>query len=187
MTYDRGCFSAEGLSIIVKAIENAVWHYGQELNDLKGTYRTLDHCNANIFEIGNVPIELGSGVISREGFSVINDSKSMVLNEDGWVEPRKETVDLYFFGYGHRYLECLNDFYCLCGSTPLLPRFALGNWWSKHERYSDHSIWWMRLIQNTVKGCQQWQTGQVIHGTASIFRSQKRLQNGFMITVSGSH
>ena len=29
-----------------------------------------------------------------------------------------------------------NDFYKLCGSTPLLPRFALGNWWSRFYRYT---------------------------------------------------
>ena len=43
---------------------------------------------------------------------------SFLLTEEGWVEPRKAgAVDLYFFGYGHSYLECLRDFYRLTGST----------------------------------------------------------------------
>ncbi len=54
-----------------------------------------------------------------------------------WVMPRdhKET-DFYFFGYGRRYTEAVQDFYKLAGPTPLLPRFTLGNWWSRYYRYT---------------------------------------------------
>ena len=142
LTYDQKAFSENGLKIEVKEIEGAVWHYGQELCDLKGTYRTLDRCDADEFitkEKERVRIELGTGIMSREGFSVIDDSKSMALTEDGWVAPGRNGVDLYFFGYGHRYLEALSDFYQLCGKTPLLPRYALGNWWSRYYRYTEES------------------------------------------------
>src|SRR5699024_11733300 len=68
----------------------------------------------------------------------IYDSKSLLIRKDGWVEPRSgETTDIYFFGYGHAYEKCLQDFYKLTGSTPLLPRYALGNWWSRFHRYSE--------------------------------------------------
>ena len=54
-----------------------------------------------------------------------------------WVSPRdKGCVDLYFFGYAHRYIEAVRDFYRLTGPQPLLPRFALGNWWSRYYRYT---------------------------------------------------
>lgn len=43
---------------------------------------------------------------------------------------------MYFFGYGHRYIEAVRDFYRLTGPTPLLPRFAMGNWWSRYYRYT---------------------------------------------------
>ena len=140
LRYNGMVFSPEGLQIEVKEIDDAIWRYGQELHDLKGTYRTLDRVDGDIYishDGRREKIELGNGIISREGFSLIDDSKSMVLTEDGWIEPRKECVDLYFFGYGHRYLEALNDFYHLCGSTPLLPRYALGNWWSRYHRYTE--------------------------------------------------
>ena len=140
LTYDEKSFSENGLRIEVKEIEGAVWHYGQTLNDLKGTYRTLDRCDADIYtsrELVQSKIELGTGIISREGFSVIDDSHSMALTEEGWVEPRKQGIDLYFFGYGHRYLEALSDFYQLCGKTPLLPRYVFGNWWSRYYRYTE--------------------------------------------------
>ena len=45
-------------------------------------------------------------------------------------------TDFYFFGYGRRYTEAVQDFYKLAGPTPLLPRFALGNWWSRYYRYT---------------------------------------------------
>jgi len=141
LRYDQREFSKEGLCIWVKDLDGAVWHFGQELHDLKGTYRTLDRADGDEFVSGEQreQICLENGVISREGFSVIDDSCSMILTEDGWVEPRKACKDLYFFGYGHRYLEALNDFYHLCGRTPLLPRFALGNWWSRYYRYTEET------------------------------------------------
>ncbi|MBQ8814510.1 MAG: DUF4968 domain-containing protein [Lachnospiraceae bacterium] len=135
--YDERTFSAEGLRISVKAVGGAVWRFGQELHDLKGTFRTLDGCNGAAYD--GEDIRLGTGVISREGFSVLDDSHSMALREDGWIEPRKEMTDMYFFGYGHRYLQALNDFYHLCGKTPLLPRYTLGNWWSRYYRYTEES------------------------------------------------
>ena len=85
-------------------------------------------------------IELEHGIVSWFGYSVLDDSRSQVLLEDGWVEPRKKGIeDLYFFGYGHDYKEALKGFYALCGKTPMLPRYALGNWWSRYYQYSENS------------------------------------------------
>ena len=105
------------------------WNYGEEPDDLRGTARTLDEAD------GAIPLE--HGLISRQGFSLMDDSASLLIREDGWVEPRKGScVDLYFFGYGHQYELCLKDFYRLTGKTPLLPRFVFGNWWSRFHKYT---------------------------------------------------
>ena len=148
LTYDEKPFSENGLQIEVKEIEGAVWHFGQKLNDLKGTYRTLDRVDGDIYitrgDRREIKIELGTGIMSREGFSVIDDSASMALTDAGFVEPRKKGTDLYFFGYGHRFLEALSDFYHLCGKTPLLPRYAFGNWWSRYYRYTEEE--YMKLM-----------------------------------------
>lgn len=153
--YNRKPFAANGLSIKVQGGEGGWgrnWNYGQEPDDLLGTARTLDmtdgvhkisgdswHKGENPMNeeyVGKVPME--HGIISKDGFSVIDDSHSMALTEDGWVTPRQgDSEDLYFFGYGHRYLDCMKDFYHLCGKTPLLPRYALGNWWSRYHRYTE--------------------------------------------------
>lgn len=150
--YNKKPFAANGLWIKVNGGRGRTWHFGEEPEDLGGTARTLDMADgAYVYSnrpfargsnpiddkfVGKVPIE--HGVISREGFSVLDDSRSMVLTEDGWIAPREAgAVDTYFFGYGTRYLDCLKDFYYLCGKTPLLPRYAFGNWWSRYHRYTE--------------------------------------------------
>ena len=150
--YNKRPFCASGLQIKVNGGRGRTWHFGQEPEDLGGTARTLDMTDgayvlSNLpFAKGETPIDdkiigkipMEHGVISREGYSIIDDSRSMALTEDGWIEPREEgTADYYFFGYGTRYLDCLKDFYYLCGKTPLLPRYALGNWWSRYHRYTE--------------------------------------------------
>lgn len=133
--YDKQPFSGEGLTIQLRngyAVYGSVWNYGDELHDLLGTARTLDNADG--------AVELEHGLMSRDGFSVLDDSKSAVLTFDGWIAPREGGgQDLYFFGYGHDYLGCLKDFYHLCGETPMLPRYALGNWWSRFYPYTEKS------------------------------------------------
>lgn len=144
ITYDGKPFSKEGLSVVVKGMSDTqfnTWYYGDEpKHNLKGTARTLDEAN------GEIPLD--DGVISRDGWAVLDDSAANVIVEahevngkpnplGAWVMPRdhKET-DFYFFGYGRRYTEAVQDFYKLAGPTPLLPRFTLGNWWSRYYRYT---------------------------------------------------
>ena len=121
LIYNKKEFSSFGLSVKVFGnLSNyrSTWHFGEKTNDLGGTARTLDGVNG--------ACALEHGLMSRYGFSVLDDSRTLVLTDDGWVEPRKKgNQDLYFFGYGHEYRECLSDFYYLCGKTPMLPRYAL--------------------------------------------------------------
>lgn len=135
LVYDEKPFSPQGLSVQVKGAlteYESIWRYGQKADGLGGTARTLDQAD------GAIPLE--GGVVSRSGFAVLDDSASQVLLEDGWLEPRKKGIqDLYFWGYGHDYTLALQDFYRLCGATPMLPRFALGNWWSRYYRYTQKS------------------------------------------------
>ncbi len=99
-----------------------------ESGNLKGTYRTLDMTNGER--------EIGNGLMSVNGVAVFDDSKSLLLNEDGTISERAKTKDEYYFAYGHDYRGCLKDFFSLCGQVPLVPRFCLGNWWSRYKAYS---------------------------------------------------
>lgn len=133
LVYNKQKFTDYGLSVQVRgniSVYHSIWHFGEETTDLRGTARTLDEADG--------AIELEHGIISRFGYGILDDSRSLVITEDGWVEPRKEDcIDIYFLGYGHEYEHCLKDYYHLTGKTPLLPRYALGNWWSRFYRYND--------------------------------------------------
>lgn len=122
-------FSADTLSIKLKIEPASTWNYGDDFEDLGGTTKTLDDVN------GATPLE--RGVCSRNGFSVMDDSNTMLLNEIGWVEVRVPgTVDCYFWGYGFNYLDAVKDLYRLTGVPPMLPAYALGNWWSRYHKYT---------------------------------------------------
>lgn len=167
LIYNEQEFTGGGLSIQVKgdiSAYHSIWHYGEEISDLKGTARTLDMVDGEdlldqdtLFGYGHQmkgdgrsKLKMEHGVISGYGFSVIDDSKSQVLLENGWIEPRKKGIkDLYFFGYGHDYKEALKGFYYLCGKNPMLPRYALGNWWSRYYKYTEKS--YMELMERFDK------------------------------------
>lgn len=125
---NRG-FTRETLSIKVKET-GRVWHFGDsDPFNLGGTIRTLDGCE------GAVP--LPDGLLSRTGWAVVDDSRSEVFSEEAWLTPRTTTeTDLYFFGHGTDYVGCMNDLRALGGSVPVIPRWVLGNWWSRHWIYS---------------------------------------------------
>ncbi|MGX7198575.1 glycoside hydrolase family 31 protein [Enterococcus nangangensis] len=129
-------FSAESLSITLKnnlTAYNNRWVFGMQVPTLKGTARTLDEADG--------AVELGEGIISRQGFALLDDSRSLVVDEaTGELQAtRKNQVDLYFFGYGLAYQAALEAYFQLTGFPPLLPRYALGNWWSRFWRYDENS------------------------------------------------
>ena len=96
--------------------------------NLKGTSRTLD-----ITAIDRV----GDGVCSRNGVAVLDDSDTLVIKPDGTILPRDNNEsDEYYFAYGNDYIGATTDLYKLTGKVPLIPRYALSNWWSRYKAYS---------------------------------------------------
>ncbi|HEX5691309.1 MAG TPA: TIM-barrel domain-containing protein, partial [Roseiflexaceae bacterium] len=129
-------FSPYTLSIRLKSA-GTTWSYGDNVwrsQNLKGTTRTLDETN------GYAPLE--PGLVARSGWSVVDDSRSLIFDDDGWLQPRAAptNLDLYFFGYGSDYIACLQDFQRVSGKTPLVPRWALGNWWSRFWAYTQEEL-----------------------------------------------
>lgn len=132
--YDKKEFSPYGLSVELKQKSNhpykGIWYYGDQVENLGGTARTLDFIDG--------ATELEPGILSKHGISMLDDSKSPILKEDGWFEQRNSNdVDFYIFGYYRDYLEALDAFYKLTGPQPKLPRYALGNWWSRYYPYTE--------------------------------------------------
>lgn len=128
-------FTAESLSITLKQTQHQ-WRYGDPNPDnLGGTSRTLDDRR------GRIPLE--QGLLSRAGWTLVDDSDSLVFNANSWLEPRNAphgTQDLYFFGYEQDYAGCLQDYCALTGPTPLVPRWSLGNWWSRYWEYDEAEL-----------------------------------------------
>jgi Glycosyl hydrolases family 31/Domain of unknown function (DUF5110) len=128
-----GPFTADNLSISFRdSDETRTWCPGQpETGNLRGTRRTLD------FTGGDVPLE--PGLVSRDGWALYDDSAGVILgSDDGWVaaRPPQSIQDWYFFGYGHAYTAALSEYTRFGGAAPLIPRYALGIWWSRFWPYS---------------------------------------------------
>jgi alpha-glucosidase (family GH31 glycosyl hydrolase) len=141
LTYKKGgdSLTSQNLTIHVKET-NTDWHFGdRDYSNLLGTGRTLDEADGEI--------RLEPGLISRKGWAVLDDSQSLVFNENGWIVARDsvagrspEIVDIYFFGYGNDYLSCIQEYCKIAGKVPLLPRWVLGNWWSRFWAFSAESL-----------------------------------------------
>jgi alpha-glucosidase (family GH31 glycosyl hydrolase) len=127
--------SKENLKINIKANEEE-WFYGKKDDkNLKGTYRTLDDVDGEV--------ELDRGLLSKSGWTLVDDTESLVFNNTGWLEARNISAgyqDLYFIAYGDQYQQALKDFAKITGEIPLLPRWALGNWWSRYWEYTDQDL-----------------------------------------------
>ena len=141
LVYRGGDFAPETLSIALLP-DGPTWRYGdRNVGNLRGTTRTLDTVD------GGVPLD--PGLLSRDGWVVIDDSQTLVFDDGGWLRGRAAGVgtgarDLYFMGYGMGnspdYHAALRDYTTVAGRAPLLPRWALGNWWSRYWAYSDADL-----------------------------------------------
>lgn len=132
LAYDGQPFSPSGL--VVQATSpmpgshTVEWRFGEAADGMGGTARTLDDID------GAVP--LGPAVVSRNGIAVLDDSDSFLI-ENGAASTRREgNKDLYIFARGHDYRAAVADLYAVSGDVPMLPRWALGNWWSRYHPYS---------------------------------------------------
>ncbi len=148
---DKGKFTAQDLTIEFKLNGQTVtWHPGMvDSANLQGTTRTLDGALGSKTK---EPIE--PGLLSRSGWSVVDDSRRPLFDSDDFSFPQGEKSpwpwlmerpagdrqDLYFFGYGHAYKQALGDYIKVAGPIPLPPRFAFGAWWSRYWAYGDQEL-----------------------------------------------
>ena len=145
LTYlKNGKFSDKNLKAVFTLNgKEVVWTPGMENpQNLLGTTRTLDGADGSKLK---EPME--QGILSRAGWSLIDDSQRHVLTPDGseweeWVEARPEgdRQDLYLFAYGHDYKQALADYALIAGRAPMPPKYTLGYWWSRYWQYSDNEF-----------------------------------------------
>ena len=135
-----GAFTPQSLSVQqLEGSYHSVWRPGEDPHSkfgellampsqLGGTARTLDAVDG--------ATEVEPGLANELGITSLDDSSTLALVDD-WVAPRIEgNVDVYVFAHGHAYEGAVADFYRIAGPQPVLPRYALGNWWSRYHAYA---------------------------------------------------
>ena len=83
----------------------------------------------------------GRGLYSADGIASLDDTNSLIYNSDGTIFQNSEPhIDIYLFMYNNDYEEALKDYYKITGYPALVPRYALGVWWSRNLVYNDLSL-----------------------------------------------
>lgn len=157
---NSGKFTSDNLEVLSNDKNvSFVWKPGtQQKGNLKGTFRTLDGLNGDEQSQSwmadskqNAKVNLEDGLLATDGWTLIDDSKGLLFDDDSewsWVKERKniEGQDWYFMAYGHNYKKALKDFTVFAGKMPLPPRFTFGYWWSRYWSYSDKEF--RELVNN---------------------------------------
>ena len=130
-------FSESSLSATINFSQKE-WFYNQkEVRNYGGTTISLDN-------ITKMP-HLEKGLFNPDMFLTLDDSDSLLLDEYSNVFKRDEnSKDIYLFAYNNNFNEVLKDYYTLTGYPAFLPRYALGNWWSRDIPYRDEHV--MQLL-----------------------------------------
>jgi alpha-glucosidase (family GH31 glycosyl hydrolase) len=135
LRYDKLRFSRNGLVVTFSSKQTewgGEWRYGYgPQENLGGTARTLDGVNG--------PCDMGAGILSRAGYAALDDSESMLFDGHGFVAARRpgERIDGYLFCYGYDFKGAMKSFYAISGNQPVVPRWCLGNWWSRYHDYDE--------------------------------------------------
>ena len=97
--------------------------------NLGGPIRTLDGVDG--------PLKLDDGLLSRDGWHLIDDTGRPLLTPD-WAKPRpsERGTDWYLFVYGTDYRAALKSLAAVGGAVPMPRRYALGAWYSRYWPYS---------------------------------------------------
>ncbi len=97
--------------------------------NLGGTIPTLDQVKG--------PVPLHDGILSRDGWYLIDDSQGFLLAND-WVTPRPADsgTDWYLFGYGQDYAGAFRAFTTIGGAVPMPRKCVLGSWYSRWWKYT---------------------------------------------------
>lgn len=138
ITYAKNTpFKASTFGSNIKVTMNGTdkeWQAGNpEVRNYRGINYSIDSVKDKII--------LDKGLYSEDGFCLIDDSKSLVLDEnDLFVQRTNNETDFYLFLYNKDFDGCLSDYFSLTGYPSLIPRYALGAWWYKNDNYSEEGV-----------------------------------------------
>ena len=127
----KGPSFAPDTNLKVKLVNtDKMWYYSHpEARNFKGSAFSIEDFGSET--------TLSNGLYSTDGFAMLDDSNSMLIDKDGYMIPSsKKRVDFYLFAYRRDFGLCLKDYFQLTGEPPLIPRYALGIWWNRDQIYS---------------------------------------------------
>lgn len=131
-TNDGFPFGQTNLRVYFKQGDKEKWWYiaSEQRDNLGGAVTTLDG-------IGG-PIDLQEGLLSRDGWYVINDTGKEIL-KNGWVENRhrEHVQDIYLFVYGNDYKAALKSLKAISGPAPMTRKYVHGAWYCRWWNYTD--------------------------------------------------
>lgn len=130
-TPDGKEFYAGNLKALIKKGDKLV-EWNPEMkneNNLGGTIRTVDGVMG--------PVDLGEGLLSRNGWYLLDDSRRHLFTGD-WVKyrPKEAGTDRYLFGYGDDYRAGLRAMAAIGGEVPMPRKYVLGAWYSRYWPYT---------------------------------------------------
>lgn len=111
---------------------NKDWYVGHpEAKNMLGNMVSVDV---------NIPKNLQKGLYSLDGFVSLDDSYGKIIMEDGTLANALDNhLDIYVFMYDRDFKQALFDYFKMTGAPSLIPRYALGNWWSRNILYDEQS------------------------------------------------
>jgi len=142
---DGSSFSAKNLKVVFKnGGKDVEWNpESKSARNLGGPVATLDTWSK--------PQELPDGLLSRDGWYLLDDSGQPLLKE-GWIEQRpggmplkskifKESaansdLDWYLFTYGSDYKAALRTLSDISGKVPIPRKHILGSWYCRWHPYT---------------------------------------------------
>ncbi len=113
-----------------------IWYYGQK------EVRNFHSCAMSLDNITKLP-PLEKGIFSYDGVATIDDSKTLRFDENRNVikgDTPADYIDIYLFIYKNDFALALKDYFTLTGYPKMIPRYTLGNWWSKECRYTEKEV-----------------------------------------------
>ena len=130
------------LKVTIPSTEK-MWYFNHpEARNLKGSAFSLDDMDS--------PVSLSKGLFSLDGFTSFDDSRTPILDQNGnIIAPNYKNIDTYLFVYNTDFGIGLRDYFNLTGLPPLIPRYALGVWWSKNEKYNEEDL--LKLVHSFKK------------------------------------
>ena len=131
--YKNAKFTEKSLSGYITASKKEWFYTQKEVKNYGGTTISLD----NTLKMPS----LEKGLFNPDMFVVIDDSNNLLLDEFSNVYKRDiGSKDIYLLAYSNDFNEVLKDYFTLTGSPAFIPRYALGNWWSRDIPYQDEHI-----------------------------------------------